>query len=916
MNKRLIEISFPVREVSEESAKEKNIRHGHISTLHIWWARRPLASSRATAYAALVPAPNSEEELKGKMEFIAELSKWENSNNPRLLENTRKEILEANGGKPPRVIDPFAGGGNISLEALRLGCETYANDLNPVAVLIEKCTLEYPQKYGKKLVKDVKKWGEWVLEEVRKELEEFYPTEKIKPKEGLEKFGMESGHEAVPVGYIWARTIRCTNPSCGAEIPLMRQFWLAKKEKKKISLYPVPDRKRKKVDFKIVANIDGINPDDYGYEPFPEGFDPKNGTVERAVARCLVCGASIPADEVRSQFQSGKAGERMVAVVLHIPGKSGKIYRIATEKDLQIFRKAEKALEKKRAELKKKWGFDPVPDENMNTKDPNTVAGRGYGFKKWGDLFNARQKLALITFLEKVREAHGKMLKEGMDKEYAKAVVSYLAMGVDELARFNTSLNTYKVDAEAIVHIFGRQAIQMQWDYDENNPIGVHGGTWFNRINEMMNVLEQTLIPIHNPATVTQSSATELPYPDNYFDAVLTDPPYYDNIQYSELSDFFYVWLKRSVGHLYPELFMGPVTPKDEEIVANPVRHGGSAEAKRRFEEMISQAFSEIHRVLKPGGIAVIVYAHKTTEGWETTINALLDSGLVVTASWPINTEMKSRLIAKESAALASSIYIVARKPEGKRPIGHYRDVRKEMAKYLKEKLEMLWEHGISGPDFMISAIGAGIEVFGKYEKVVRVSGEVVRADQMLEDVRKIVADFAIEKILGEAGDGKNLGPEARFYILWRFYFNHSDINFDDAKKLAQSAGVSLDEMWKDRKGYVRKKKGKVALLGPEDRKLEDMEDRLEKMEGRIDIVDALHYASILARNGKKKDLVDFLSWTGMADEIMSFGQAVRGALETLGDSKEAKYLDSLLVSRDSILRNISSENLKEWMGR
>jgi adenine-specific DNA methylase len=887
--KKFIELSFPVKEVSEESAREKNIRHGHISTLHIWWARRPLASSRATSYAALIPAPKNTKERDKEKQFIINLSKWENSLNPHLIGKARKYILEANNGKPLKVLDPFAGGGAIPLEALRLGCETYAGEYNPVAVLILKCTLEYPQKYGKKkevkedwgllkasssknlLLEDVKKWGNWVLQGAKKEIGKFYPDE---------------NDGSIPVGYIWARTIPCQKPNCNAEIPLMRQFWLAKKDKKKIALKPFV--KNGNVEFKIIENPD---------------FDPAKGTVSRAIARC-VCGSTVDDKTVRKLFQERKAGQRMIAVVMHNPEKKGKTYRIATAKDLEIFREAEKYLEEKRMKLMEEWGIDPVPDEPLK-RVPVTFGVINvwvYGMNTWGDLFNSRQKLALITFVEKVRQAHKKMIEEGYDKEYAKVVVSYLGFVVDKVMQFCSSNCTWKVDTTQVINAFvGRQAIQMTWDYFELNPISGISTSWPHSIKVVLDGLKITN-GTESPATVTQFSATSLPYPNNYFDAVFTDPPYYDNVPYSYLSDFFYVWLKRTIGDLYPELFPTSLTPKSKEIVAYTLDRTWE-EAKEYFEIMLKQSFKEIHRVLKPEGIVTIVYTHKSTSGWETIINSLLDSGLVITASWPIHTEMKARLRAKESAALASSIYFVARKAKTK-GTGWLNEVKEEIKKHIYTKLERLWEEGISGADFRIAAIGSAVEIFGKYEKVMDYEGNVIRADKLLDFVRDIVADYVVRQILHNGIAGK-LSPLTKFYISWRYDYQEARVHFDDARKLAQSTGIDLAKEWN--KGFIRKEKEYIRVLGPHERNWKEFKESKE-------LIDVLHWVLNLWKEGKREDMKKVLAESGWGnqDAFYRVADAISHTFTQNSKSKEKQWLDGFLSRKQQILSEVKGTGQKQ----
>ncbi|MGC8979248.1 hypothetical protein [Caldisericum sp.] len=404
---------------------------------------------------------------------------------------------------------------------------------------------------------------------------------------------------------------------------------------------------------------------------------------------------------------------------------------------------------------------------------------------------------------------------------------------------------------------------------------------------------------LHIPQVI-QSSATSLPYPDNYFDAVFTDPPYYDNVPYSYLSDFFYVWLKRSIGDLYPELFSTPLTPKSKEIVAYSNQEGGFEAGKKYFEDMLKKSFQEIYRVLKPEGIATIVYTHKSTSGWETLINSLLDSGLVPIASWPIDTEMKSRLRAQESAALASSIYIVCRKMK-REGTGWFNNVKDEIKKHIYQKLERLWQEGVSGADFFIAGIGSAIEIFGKYEKVMDYEGNIIRADKLLEYVREIVTDYAVRQILhnGIAGE---LSPLTRFYILWRWTYGEAKVEFDDARKLAQSTGIDLAKEWN--KGFIKKDKELIRVLGPHERDLAGLENSNE-------LIDVLHYVLLLWKDGKREEMKKFLSDSGFGNKDV-FYRVAQAVSETLPiDSKEKKLLDGFLSGKDKLLGEIKEEKAK-----
>ena len=589
----------------------------------------------------------------------------------------------------------------------------------------------------------------------------------------------------------------------------------------------------------------------------------------------------------------------MVAVVTHTPGTTGKHYRIATDADRTAFQEVEDCLAQKRKQLVLEWGIDAVPDEPLRRVPLKfgVINVWVYGMNTWGDLYNSRQKLALITFAEKVRNAYQEMVSEGVNREYAKAVVSYLALILSRTTDFQTTLCNWHPQWEFIPNTFARPALPMKWDYAELNPFAeILTGTWQSMTRQIIRPLEH-LSQIHGHmensnghayVNVSQTSAANLSHPDSFFDAVFTDPPYYDNVPYSYLADFFYVWLKRTLGDLYPELFSTPLTPKRNEIVAYTDVPAEFADGSHFFETMLRKSFQEINRVLKPNGIAVIVYAHKSTKGWETLINSLLDSGLIMTGAWPLSTEMTTRLRAQESATLASSIYIVARKME-RQPTGFYNEVQQEMQVQLNTKLHRLWEEGLGGADFFIAAIGSAIEVFGKYEKVMDYEGKIVRADRLLDDVREIATDYAVRQILrnGFAGEISDL---SRFYVLWRWEFGEARVDFDEARKLAQCCGIDLSREWGG-KGFVVKEKQFIRVVGPQSRDMNDLQNATE-------LINALHHVLLLWEKNDRDEMMRLLAESGYG-ESEAFFRVAQAISETLPiESREKKLLDGFLAGK------------------
>ena len=916
VHRRLIEYNIPLAEISAASAREKNIRHGHPSTLHIWWARKPLAASRVIAFAALIddPGPEHPEQREYLMELLKRLAPWEavkNGDSDAVRE--ARELIRQQWGRPPRVLDPFAGGGSIPLEALRLGCETYASDYNPVAVFIEKATLEWPQKFGiqvelpREMVEGsknqrnqlglgesghtlkvnllaylVEKWANIVLEQARAEIGRFYP---------------EDPGGWIPVGYLWARTIPCQNPSCGAEIPLIKQFWLAKKEKKKIAYRPVVDQAHRRVDFELLENAAAIE---------TAGFDPSVGTVSRANARCPLCGQVTRAADTRRLAREGHMGQRMVVVVLHHPDRKrmkkskGKRYRLATEEDLRVYYKAEAYLQ----EVVANWPYleNPLPEEEM-VSNSRYMTPTNYGMAQWQELFNARQKLALVTFIEKIRRGRDTMGQECEEisakldmeahsidpRELTRVIVGYLGVILSRFLNRMTTLTYWFIQGEKVQPTFSRQALPIIWGYVEINPDNHSSGSWDSNVFDITNVIRFTSFG-NDLVQVQHGSAADTHRPDGSVDVLLTDPPYYDNVPYAALSDFFYVWLKRSVGDLFSELFSTPLVPKEGEAIMEPTRHESRAAAKAFFEGKLGQSFREMARVLRPGGIAVIVYAYKTTAGWETMLNALVQAGFVVTASWPVHTEMATRLRAAASAALASSIYMVCRKLE-REPLGFWNELQPRIKARVEGKLAQFWAQGISGGDFFISAIGPGMEEYSRYERVESYAGEPVGVDTLLAYIRTVSTEFLVRRLLRDASSG-SIDKEAQFYLTYRWTYLENSVPYDDARKIASAEGVDLERLW-GAGGFVKKSGAKISVLGPKQR---------GEVEEARNMVDAMHRACQLWEKGRKGEIAQMLgrSGYGRSGAFWQFCQAVSESL--LNGSKEKQLLEGLLIGKEGYI--------------
>ena len=815
MNKKLIEVALPLEKINEQAAREKSIRHGHPSTLHLWWARRPLAAARAVIWSSLVDDPSSHpeefptEEAQNKERerlfgILERLVVWENSNNEQVLAEAKAEIMKSTGGDPPALLDPFAGGGAIPLEAQRLGLEAHAHDLNPVAVMINKAMIEIPPRFAGMsavnpekrdtkvkwdgaagLAADVKYYGEWMKQEAFKRIGHLYP--KVKD---------EKGEEHTVIAWIWARTVKCPNPACGCEMPLASSFVLSKKKGAEAWIETVIENGNVRY---IVRK--GKCPSDK--ETVKQG--------KGASFKCIHCGNVTEKTYIHDAFMNHQVSASLMAIVAE--GDKGRLYISPNEEHIRI---AESAIPK--------W----EPSEEMNTKCTDLVSGRGYGITLWKELFTNRQLTALDTFAGLITEAQNKaeldalsaginndetLLADGGNgaKAYSEAVGVYLSFGLSRLTDIFNSFCRWEVSKTQVRNLFGRQAIPMIWDYAENNVFACAAGDYTTSLNSIVKVLER--FKNTNEGIVRQFDAQSDCELRNIM--ISTDPPYYDNISYADLSDFFYIWLRKCLRDIYPKLFRTMLVPKAEELIASSYRFDGNKQkAKEFFEDGMYHTCQQLYLYAREDIPVTIYYAYRQSDtendatastGWETMLSSIIRAGFAITGTWPMRTELANRTVASGTNALSSSIVLVCRKRPEDAPSTTRRNFVTELKRELKPALQKLQSSNIAPVDLAQSAIGPGMGVFSKYKSVLEADGTAMTVRSALQIINQELDIYFNEQ------DGE-LDKESRFCVELYTQFAFNELKFGDADTLARAKNTSVEHL--KNAGVVYAEKGVVRLLG------------------------------------------------------------------------------------------------------
>lgn len=824
--RKLIEVSLPLEEINRESAREKSIRHGHPSTLHLWWARRPLAAARAVLFAQLVDDPSAhpdrfptEEAQRAERErlhdIIRRLVVWENTNDERLLSEAHAEIVaSAPEGVPPPILDPFAGGGTIPLEAQRLGLEAHASDLNPVAVLINKALIEIPPKFAGRppvfpgaaegrlgdwpratgLAEDVRRYGAWMRAEAEKRIGHLYP-----------KATLPDGSEATVIAWIWARTVTCPNPACGIEMPLVRSWWLGKKKGKEAYVVPsVVDDAEAPSGRRVAFQI--------GHDLAKAPNKANDGTMSgRSGAICVACSTAVPMAHIKSEGAAGRLGAELMAVVAE--GKRQRNYLPPTEGHRNA------AAVERPADVPE----GTLPDDPRNFWTP------AYGLTQFVDLFTNRQLVALTTLSDLVREAREKVLRDALSSEtlvdgsstqhtddiagYADAVATYLGLAISKLADYSSSVCSWSSHPknELVVHVFGRQAIPMAWDFAENNVFSSAGGTFSTLLNTSARA-----IGAYSRAPGSAFLADAGSHSESGL-ALSTDPPYYDNINYSDLSDFFYIWLRRALADVHPELFSTMLVPKAEELVANPYRHGGREGASHFFQQSFENIFARHRQLVSTEYPVTVYYAFKQAEldsegiastGWATLLEGLIRAGWTITGTWPVRSEFSGRMIANGRNALASSIVLALRPRQVTAEATTRRGFIAALKANLPQALAEMQQGAIAPVDLAQATIGPGMAVFSSYARVLEADGSPMSVKTALALINQ-----ALDEVLAEQ-DGE-LDADTRFCVDWYRQYAWDAKPYGEADVLARAKSTSVERL--ARGGVLTSAAGKVQLTKPAD---------------------------------------------------------------------------------------------------
>ncbi|HEX8109032.1 MAG TPA: DUF1156 domain-containing protein [Kofleriaceae bacterium] len=945
--RRLIERDLPIRAISAHARDGRSVHHGHITAIHMWWARKPLPSCRAVLAAAALPDPVDEacpaEFIAKASEIVSELDQqppcdrtalrdrllrlisdyasWQLAREPGHRQAIRSLIAAAHeaiyGAGPPLLADPFSGGGSIPLEGLRLGASVYASDLNPVAALLGKVTLEYVQRHGTRLLDEVERCGQELDAQAHDYLSRFYPTT-----------------DRLPAAYLSFRRIRCEGPGCHADVVLTSKFVLARRGARSIGL--------------VLDGWDGDTPRFKIVEGPPTLFPAP--TVRRGAGTCLRCGYTMTVERLREQLGAKQGGshDALLVAVAVTNVDSTRAFRAPIDAD----RAAIEAAAQEIARLESESGALPTfPEEKLPPIGTLGFRVQRYGMTRWRDIFTSRQLLTLSTYV--------RLLRKVLDDDHAVdglgvAVRSCLALAVDRLADYQNTGCSWNPSSSALPHLFTRQAMPIIWDFGEANPLAESSGSWRGAVEHVLRGLRNALVANHG-ADVVLASASRHPLPNDCAHLLVTDPPYYDAIPYADLSNFFYVWLRRMLHDDHPSLFGTELVPRDDECIVNPV------EGKDRtyYRTVMTQALAEARRVTRPDGVGVVIFAHKSTSGWEDLLAAMLEAGWIITASWPIDTENTMRLRARNSAVLASSIHLVCRPREHANgelitdTVGDWRAILAELPQRIHAWMPRLAAEGVVGADAVFACLGPALELFSRYARVEKVSGEAVTLAEYLEQVWAAVAREALSMIFADA-DATGLEADARLTAMWLWTLaggvsaaaaNEGDdeealneasndedgdaqgrylLEFDAARKIAQGLGARLEELGTlvaiegptarllpvaDRARHLLRRSDVAPVRGrkggarqaemfavEQDAAARPESDRLPEP-GRT-MLDRLHQAMLLFASGRADALRRFLVDTGVGQQAALWRLAQALAALYPSGSDEKRWVEGVLARK------------------